>query len=114
MDQYRKRQLAMPGAATGLDQDNGSFAAMSRERFAFNRGVFCLVGMSTFPVFWRDARLGSPGGAHSLWSKFKREILQTLLADDESAERAWARPEALRERGDHSGLTLDRNRPEQS
>jgi hypothetical protein len=51
-------------------------------------------GVSTFPIFWRDALLDHT--AHSIINgeQFKREILQNLLADNDS-ERPWARPEAL-------------------
>ena len=52
-------------------------------------------GMSTFPVFWQDARLDHTAEIVLDGEVFKREILQTLLADADSAE-AWARPEALR------------------
>ncbi len=72
------------------------FAAMSRG-VLISIGVFSVWwGMSTFPVFWRDARLDHTAEYILSGGKFKREILQTLLAEAESAQSAWARPEALR------------------
>ncbi len=72
------------------------FAAMSRG-VLISIGVFSVWwGMSTFPVFWRDARLDHTAENILSGGKFKREILQTLLTEAESAQSAWARPEALR------------------
>jgi len=65
-------------------------------------------GMSTLPVFWRDARLDHTAGSILDGEEFKPEILQTLLADADSADRAWPRPEALRSaaiiRGEQASL----------
>jgi hypothetical protein len=51
-------------------------------------------GVSTFPIFWHDARLEHT--AHSLINGelFKPEVLQNVLADAE-LEKTWTRPEAL-------------------
>jgi hypothetical protein len=85
----------MPGAAPGRS-GQGLFAAISRV-VLISIGMFSVWwGMSTFPVFWRDARLDHTAGSVLDGEEFKPEILQTLLADADSAERAWARPEALR------------------
>lgn len=70
---------------------------------AFGRVVLISIGLLsvwwgivTFPVFWRDARLDNTADRIIDGEEFKRGILQTLLADADSAERAWTRPEALR------------------
>ena len=85
----------MPGAAAGRS-GQGLFAAMSRV-VLISIGVFSVWwGIITFPVFWRDARLDYTADRVLNGEEFKREILQTMLADADSAERAWARPDALR------------------
>jgi hypothetical protein len=85
----------MPGAAPGRLGEK-LFAAVSRG-VLMSIGVFSVWwGMSTFPVFWRDARLDHTADSIINGEPFKREILQTLLAESDSAERAWARLEALR------------------
>jgi hypothetical protein len=85
----------MPGAAAGRS-GQGLFAAMSRV-VLISIGVFSVWwGIITFPVFWRDARLDYTADRVLNGEEFKRAILQTLLADADSAERARARPAALR------------------
>lgn len=85
----------MPCAAAGRS-GQWHYAALCRVAL-ISIGVFSVWwGMSTFPVFWRDARLDNTADSILDGEPFKREILQTLLADADSAERAWARPEALR------------------
>jgi len=60
-------------------------------------GLFSIWwGISTFPVFWRDSRLVHAADDILNGEDFKPGILQTLLADADSAERAWTHPEALR------------------
>ncbi len=84
----------MPGAATGRSGQK-LFAIMSRG-VLISIGAFSVWwGMSTFPVFWQDARLDHTAENILDGEEFKREILQTLLADAESA-KTWARPEAPR------------------
>jgi hypothetical protein len=85
----------MPGAATGR---SGQWldAALGRV-VLISIGVLSVWwGIVTFPVFWRDARLDSTADNIIDDEEFKRENLQTLLADADFAERAWIRPEALR------------------
>ena len=52
-------------------------------------------GISTFPIFWHDARLEHTAYAITNGGQFKREVLQNLLADAD-LDKSWARPEALR------------------
>ncbi len=60
-------------------------------------GVFSIWwGIYTFPVFWRDSRLDHAADNILEGETFKRETLQSLLADVDSAERVWVRPEVLR------------------
>jgi hypothetical protein len=60
-------------------------------------GLFSIWwGISTFPVFWQDFRLDHAADDILDGQEFKPEILQTLLADADSAARAWTRPKALR------------------
>jgi hypothetical protein len=74
----------------------GLFMATSRF-FLISIGLISIWwGISTFPVFWQDSRLVHAADDILDGEEFKREILQTLLADSYSAERAWSRPEALR------------------
>ena len=85
----------MPGVATGRFGQQ-LFAAM-RCGVSISIGVFSVWwGICTCPVFWRDARLDHTADGIINGELFKREILQTMLADSDAAERAWARPEALR------------------
>ena len=51
-------------------------------------------GITTFPIFWHDARLEHMAHALINGEQFKPEILQNLLADAE-LDKTWARPEAL-------------------
>src|SRR6202030_4054285 len=85
----------MPGAATGR---SGQWldAALGRVGLISIGLLSVWWGIVTFPVFWRDARLDRT--AHNIIDdeEFKRESLQTLIADADSAEGDWARPEALR------------------
>ncbi len=84
----------MPGAATGRSGQK-LLAALSRG-VLISIGAFSVWwGLRTFPVFWKDARLDHTAEIVLDGEVFKREILQTLLADADSAE-TWARPEALR------------------
>lgn len=85
----------MPGAATGRS-GQWLYAALSRV-VLISIGVFSVWwGISTFPVYWRDTRLDHTADSILEGEQFNREILQTLLADADSAESAWARPESLR------------------
>lgn len=85
----------MPGAATGRS-GQWLYATLGRV-VLISMGVLSVWwGIVTFPVFWRDARLDHTADSIIDGEEFKREILQTLLADADSAETAWARPEALR------------------
>jgi hypothetical protein len=60
-------------------------------------GAFSVCwGIITFPVFWHDASLNLVADRILDGQQFKREVLQTLLADGEPADGRWARPEALR------------------
>ena len=52
-------------------------------------------GISTFPIFWHDARLEHTAYAITNGGQFKREVLQNLLADAD-LDKSWVRPEALR------------------
>ena len=93
-DQYRN--VSYDARATTGRSGQRLFAALSRV-VLISIGVFSVWwGMSTFPVFWRDARLDHTADSIINGEQFKREILQTLLADADSRTRAWARPEALR------------------
>jgi hypothetical protein len=84
----------MPAAPPGWSAQ--CYAALSR-MVLISIGVFSVWwGVSTFPVFWRDARLDDTAASITAGEPFKREDLQTLLADAESAERVWGRPESLR------------------
>ncbi len=60
-------------------------------------GMFSIWwGVSTSPVFWRDARLDHVADNILNGETFKRETLQGLLADADAAEKVWIRPEVLR------------------
>ena len=52
-------------------------------------------GVSTFPIFWRDARLEHTAYSLINGEQFKPEVLQNLLADAD-LDKTWTRPEALR------------------
>src|ERR1700694_1996938 len=83
----------MSGAATGRSR---VFAALSRV-VLISIGVFSVWwGIITFPVFWRDARLDHTADRILNGERFTPEILQMLVADADSVERTWSRPEALR------------------
>ncbi len=59
-------------------------------------GVFSVWwGISTFPIFWHDARLEHMAYAITNGRQFKREVLQNLLTDAD-LDKSWVRPEALR------------------
>ena len=77
---------------------------MSGQRLlaALSRAVLMATGMfsvwwgiSTFPIFWHDARLEHTAYAITNGGQFKREVLQNLLADAD-LDKSWVRPEALR------------------
>jgi hypothetical protein len=60
-------------------------------------GLFSIWwGISTFPIFWQDSRPDHAADDILDGQEFKPGILQTLLADADSAARSWTRPEALR------------------
>jgi hypothetical protein len=84
----------MPAATPGWSAQ--CYAALSR-MVLISIGVFSVWwGVSTFPIFWRDARLDYTAASITGGEPFKRENLETLLAAAESTERVWARPESLR------------------
>src|ERR1700730_15184620 len=65
--------------------------------FLISIGLFSVCwSIITFPVFWSDARLDYTADRILDGEQFKREILQILLANADSGERTWPRPESLR------------------
>jgi hypothetical protein len=81
---------AAPGRSERLYAVSGRIVLISVGLFSVCWAII------TFPVFWGDAGLGYTADRILNGEQFKREILQILLADADSAERTWARPEALR------------------
>jgi hypothetical protein len=85
----------MPGAATGRS-GQWLYAALGRVVLIFIGVLSVWWGIVTFPVFWRYARLDNTADSIIDGEEFTREILQRLLAEADTTESAWARPEALR------------------